>query len=115
MRISGRPIKIRPEVAAAYRSNGTLWERLKAACPAEWERYLQNDFIWHLADGSLSREAYHHFIVQDCFYLIHHARGYILGAYKSQSVAGMRKFLSMVNSMLVGEMKRVRFPDRRRE
>ena len=69
MRISGRPIKIRPEVAAAYRSNGTLWERLKAACPAEWERYLQNDFIWHLADGSLSREAYRHFIVQDCFYL----------------------------------------------
>ena len=75
MRISGRPIKIRPEVAAAYRSNGTLWERLKAACPVEWDRYLQNDFIWHLADGSLSREAYRHFIVQDYFYLIHHARG----------------------------------------
>ena len=105
MRVSGRPIEIRPEVAAAYRSNDTLWERLKAACPAEWDRYLQNDFIWHLADGSLSREAYRHFIVQDYFYCVHYARGYILGAYKSQSVAGMRKFLSMVNGMLVGEMK----------
>ncbi len=53
------------EVTAAWQSPGSLWARLKAACAEDWKRYLANDFIWHIADGTLPPSAYRHFIEQD--------------------------------------------------
>ena len=46
------------EVNAAWQSPGRLRDRLEAACTEEWMRYLSNEFIWHIADGTLPSSAY---------------------------------------------------------
>jgi thiaminase/transcriptional activator TenA len=104
MRLSSAPLTVRPQMVEAYRLNGSLWERLKAACAEEWERYLENDFIWHLAEGSLSPEAYRHFIEQDYIYCINYARAYALAAYKAQSADDMQKSLATMSAVLDKEL-----------
>ncbi len=100
MRLGDAAAPVSPRVAKAYRSNGTLWQRLKTACPDLWDGYLGTDFIWSLAEGTLSDDAFRHHITQDYLYRIHYARAYALAAYKADTVANMRKFLDRMLAVL---------------
>ena len=92
-------------VAAAWQAPGSLWARLKAACVDDWQRYLANDFIWHVADGTLPSSAYRHFIEQDYLYCFHFCRAYALAASKSRSASELRRSVSRVSAILDGELE----------
>ena len=104
MRLGDAPAPVPARVAEAYRSNGTLWDRLKAANAEIWDDYLANDFIWNLAEGKLSDASYRHYIVQDYLYCINYSRAYALAAYKADTIADMRKSLDTMLAVLDSEL-----------
>ena len=91
-------------ITAAYQTQGSLWERLKAACADDWERYVANEFIWHIADGTLPPSAYRHFIEQDYFYCLNFCRAYALAASKSRTAAELRRSLARATAIHDGEL-----------
>ncbi len=104
MRLGEEAAPVSASVAEAYRSNGTLWQRLKAANADVWDEYLENDFIWNLAEGKLSEASYRHYIVQDYLYCINYSRAYALAAYKADTIADMRKSLDTLLAVLDSEL-----------
>jgi thiaminase/transcriptional activator TenA len=93
------------EITVAWQSPGCLWERLKAACTEDWERYLANEFIWHMADGTLPTSAYRHFIEQDYLYCLNFCRAYALAASKSRTAGELRRSVSRAAAILDGELE----------
>lgn len=91
--------------AEAFSAESSLWSRLKSACPEEWDRYLRNEFIWQLADGTLDQAAFRHFIEQDYIYCLNFCRAYALAAFKSPSASELRRSISRVTAILDGELE----------
>ena len=79
-------------------------DRLFAAAADIWENYYDHPFVKGLRDGTLEREKFRHYIVQDYFYLIDYARVFALGAAKSPDVDSMHAFASMCMAIMDGEM-----------
>lgn len=77
-----------------------LFERLKADAAEEWRAYVDHEFVRGLADGTLPRDCFRHYLVQDYLFLIHFARAYALAAYKSPDLDGLRHNAAAVNSIL---------------
>ena len=67
------------------------FDDLKAACANDWQAYIQHEFVAQLGDGTLSGDAFAHYLKQDYLFLIHFARAYALAAYKSRSLADLRQ------------------------
>lgn len=86
-------------------SDDTLFARLRAACPAEWEAYVDHPFVRRLADGSLDEACFRHYLGQDYLFLIHFARAYGLAVYKAETLADMRAAAATVSALLDVEMK----------
>lgn len=64
---------------------------LKAACETDWRAYIQHDFVAQLADATLPRDSFQHYLKQDYLFLIHFARAFALAAYKSRTLADLRQ------------------------
>src|SRR6476619_5123102 len=82
----------------------SFFERLKAACPAEWRSYTEHPFTNGMANGSLPEAAFRHYLVQDYLFLIEFACAYALSVYKSPSLADMREGAAGVSAILDVEM-----------
>lgn len=83
---------------------GTLYGRLRRDCGAEWEAYVGHPFIDRIADGTLPREEFLAWMVQDYLYLIHYTRAYALLIYKSATVSQMQAAAGIVQGLLGDEM-----------
>ena len=90
---------------ASGAGDDTLFARLRAACADEWEAYVGHPFVRRLADGSLDRACFRHYLGQDYLFLIHFARAYGLAVYKAESLADMRAAAATVSALLDVEMK----------
>ena len=82
----------------------TLFNDLKANCPAEWQAYIEHDFVKALADGSLATEKFRHYLSQDYLFLIHFARAYGLAVYKADNLDDMRSAAATIQALLDVEM-----------
>ncbi|MEO0636697.1 MAG: thiaminase II [Pseudomonadota bacterium] len=82
-----------------------LFERLKSDCSEAWTAYTDHSFVRQMGDGSLLREAFQHYLVQDYLFLIQFSRAYALAIYKSRSVEDMRSSLEGLKAILEVEMK----------
>ncbi len=82
----------------------SFFERLKAAAAADWEAYVDHDFVTRLGDASLPEACFRHYLGQDYLFLMHFARAYALAIYKSESLAEMRVAAAMVQGLLEVEM-----------
>lgn len=89
--------------AMPFASN-MLYGQLRRDAGAEWDPYVDHRFVRELAAGTLPREEFLAWMVQDYLYLIHYTRAYALLIYKSGSVAQMRSAASIVFSLLDSEM-----------
>lgn len=81
-----------------------LFERLKAGCAGDWERYVTHPFVRGLGDGSLPRASFEHYLKQDYLFLIHFARAYALAIYKSPTLEDMRYAQGVLGALLDEEI-----------
>ncbi|GLQ07545.1 thiaminase II [Sneathiella chinensis] len=82
----------------------TLFSRLKAANPSDWQAYITHDFVQGLGRGDLPREAFEFYLKQDYLFLIHFARAYALAAYKSDNLDDLKAAAKTVNGLVDTEM-----------
>ena len=68
-----------------------VFERLKGAARADWSRYVEHEFVQRMGDGTLPDAAFRRYLVQDYLFLIQFARANALAAYKSRTLADMRR------------------------
>ncbi|MDH4565716.1 thiaminase II [Pseudomonas sp. BN414] len=67
-----------------------IFDRLKAAAPADWKSYVDHAFVRQMAAGTLPQAAFQTYLVQDYLFLIQFARAWALAAYKSRTPADIR-------------------------
>ncbi|GHC63774.1 thiaminase II [Limoniibacter endophyticus] len=80
------------------------FQTLTQACSAEWRAYCQHSFVQQLADGSLPKESFQHYLKQDYLFLIHFSRAWALAIYKSRSLAEMRAALDSLKTIMDVEL-----------
>lgn len=74
------------------------------ACLPEWQAYTEHDFVQQLANGSLSQQAYLHYLKQDFLFLKQYARAYALAIYKAKTLTQMREAVPNVAALLNNEI-----------
>ncbi len=67
-----------------------IFDRLKAAAAADWQSYVDHDFVRQMGAGTLPHAAFRTYLVQDYLFLIQFARAYALATYKSRTLADMK-------------------------
>src|SRR5512136_78259 len=81
-----------------------IFDRLKAAAAADWQSYVDHDFVRQLGAGTLPHAAFRHYLVQDYLFLIEFARAYALAVYKAPKLADMREAAAGLSAILDVEM-----------
>ncbi|KAL0473927.1 Phosphomethylpyrimidine kinase domain-containing protein [Neurospora intermedia] len=51
-----------------------------------WDRYIHHPFVMAMGDGTLPRESFKGYLMQDYVYLIHYARANALASYKAKNI-----------------------------
>ena len=67
-----------------------IFDRLKAAAAADWQSYVDHDFVRQMGAGTLPQEAFRTYLVQDYLFLIQFASAYALATYKSRALADIK-------------------------
>jgi len=81
-----------------------LFQRLRAACGADWEAYTHHPFVRGLAAGDLPAAAFRYYLVQDYLFLIQFARAFGLAAYKADNLADLRDAADGLHGILETEI-----------
>lgn len=84
-------------------SYGESFARLRAAAP-DWDAYTRHGFVEGLRDGSLPREEYLAYLVQDYLFLIQFSRAWALAVVKAGDQDEMRACAATVHTLLDHEM-----------
>ncbi|MFF2144324.1 thiaminase II [Kitasatospora sp. NPDC058190] len=84
-------------------STRTLTEELWASIEPVYAEILAHPFIGGLTDGTLPREAFRHFVVQDSHYLRDYARALAVCAAKAPGEADVRAFAGDAVGALAAE------------
>lgn len=87
-----------PDYGHAFR----LW---RDAAGETWDAYTRHGFVEALADGSLSRAAYLHYLQQDYVFLIHFSRAWALAIVKAETLGEMQSCADTVRALLLEEMQ----------
>lgn len=82
-----------------------LFERLKAGSGELWGRAQQHPFVAALADASLERDKFVHYLSQDYAYLIGYSRAIALASAKAPTLDRMTEFAGLLNETLTMEMQ----------
>lgn len=69
-----------------------------------WRKNHAHPFVQGIGDGTLDKEKFRFFMIQDYLYLIDYAKLFALGAMKSKDVETMGRFAEILNSTLNEEM-----------
>ncbi|NNF77035.1 MAG: thiaminase II [Rhizobiales bacterium] len=75
------------------------------AATSEWQSFTQHAFVRQMGDGTLPREAFLHYLVQDYVFLIHFSRAWALAVVKSESLAEMKTAAGTVDALVNHEMQ----------
>lgn len=77
-----------------------LWRQ---AAP-HWDAYIHHAFVRQLAEGSLPRDSFLHYLQQDYVFLLHFARSWALVFAKSDRMSEMALASSIAHGLLNSEM-----------
>ena len=86
-------------------SYGAAFDAWRRAAGAEWEAYVHHPFVAGLGDGSLPKEAFLRYLVQDYVFLIHFSRAWALAVVKSDTLAEMKMAAGVVDGLVNHEMQ----------
>ncbi len=84
--------------------NHGLFGRLRRDSGDVWAQYIRHPFVLSLGDGTLPREKFERFLIQDYLFLTQYARAYLLLAYKHDNLADMREAMRTASILLDVEM-----------
>lgn len=68
-----------------------------------WKNYLAHPFLVELCNGSLPKEKFKYYLIQDYLYLKEYAKVFCMGVIKSTSIKDMRFFYNAVNGTMNDE------------
>lgn len=77
---------------------------LKGKASDVWEKGYNHPFVQELGRGTLEREKFKYYLLQDYKYLLEYAKVYAAGALKSETEELMTQFTSVQHSILTREM-----------
>lgn len=83
---------------------GHTFAQWREGAGADWAAYTQHEFVQALADGSLPRANFLHYLVQDYVFLVHFARAWSLAVVKSDTLEEMKTCAATVNALVTHEM-----------
>lgn len=83
----------------------TTAERLFDVSKDIWEQYHAHPFVKGIADGSLDKEKFKYYMIQDYLYLIDYTKVFAVGAAKGKDLETMRLFAGYTHAILDGEME----------
>jgi len=86
-------------------SYGTIFPLWRAAAEPTWTAYTRHAFVEGLGDGSLPREAFLRYLVQDYVFLIHFSRAWALAVTKAETPEEMRACAATVHALLDEELR----------
>lgn len=84
-----------------YGDTFALW---RAGSGSDWQAYTHHPFVTGLADGTLPRAAFVHYLIQDYVFLVHFARAWSLAVVKADTLDEMKTCASTVNALVSHEM-----------
>lgn len=85
-------------------SYGAIFPLWRAASGATWGQYTRHAFVEGIGDGTLPREAFLRYLVQDYVFLIHFARAWALAVTKAETPEEMRVCAATVHALLEEEL-----------
>lgn len=77
----------------------SFFHQLQQGTP-EWEAYIDHEFVRQLAEGSLPKACFQHYLQQDYAFLMQFTRAWALALYKSRTLEEMRDAQAGINAML---------------
>ena len=83
----------------------SLFQRLISASGGLWARAQDHPFVDALADGSLDRARFVHYLKQDYAYLIGYSRAIAIATAKAPDLERMTEFAGLLNETLAVEMQ----------
>ncbi len=83
---------------------GRAFAAWREAAPG-WDAHVRHPFVAGLGDGTLPRDAFLHYLVQDYLFLIHFARAWALAVVKSETLDEMRAASATVDALVNHEMQ----------
>jgi len=84
--------------------DGNTLATWRAAAGSVWSDYTRHAFVEGLRDGTLPRESFLHYLVQDYVFLFHFSRAWALAAVKAGTPDEMRIAASTVDGLVNHEM-----------
>ena len=82
----------------------TVTERLLKDTESIWAEYHQHPFVQGIADGSLDKEKFKYYMIQDYLYLLDYTKVFAIGVAKAKDMAFMKRFANSTHAILDGEM-----------
>ena len=86
-------------------SYGTTYPLWRAAAGDEWHAYTHHPFVEGLRGGTLPREAFVRYLMQDYIFLVHFSRAWALAVTKAETLDEMRSCAATVHALLDEEMR----------
>ena len=86
----------------SYGATFPLW---RAAAGEAWCDYTRHAFVERMRDGTLPREGYLRYLVQDYLFLVHFSRAWALAVTKAETLDEMRACAATVDALLDEEMR----------
>jgi len=82
-----------------------LFDYLRASTGDLWQRAQEHPFVNALADASLERDRFIHYLKQDYAYLIGYSRAIALAVSKAPTLDRMAEFAALLSETLTSEMQ----------
>ncbi|MCX8665454.1 thiaminase II [Gilliamella sp. B2840] len=74
------------------------------SCQADWDHYIQHEFIQRLGKGTLDITCFQHYLKQDYLFLFNFSRAWGLAVYKSHDLAEMKQSLNSLKTIVEVEL-----------
>lgn len=82
----------------------TTMERLLEKTKEEWNGYYQHPFVLGLQEGTLDKEKFKYYMIQDYLYLVEYAKVYAIGLAKAKNLEQTKLFFERVTDLTQAEL-----------
>lgn len=85
--------------------NSPVFAGWRDAAAGTWRDYINHDFVRGLGDGSLPRDAFIAYLIQDYIFLLHFSRAWAMAVVKAETAKQMRTAAATVNALINEEIQ----------